>query len=246
MFVPCIPVLLAGNKSIVALIDLGYQPIIDFEVAGTHCYSSQGIISHNCGKTVTGAIETVFHLSGAYPLWWEGRRFEGPISAWACGTSNETTKNVVQAELLGKLEKDTNVSDDLIGMGTGMIPASLIAGVEFHAQIRGAVKTAWIRHVSGKRSVLGFKSYEQSSVAFEGTAIDWIWMDESAPLDVYTECLMRTMTGQGGEVIITATPLNGLTDLVMQFMPDGVVPEWQTCKKCGRQLMEHGHECPLT
>lgn len=204
--------------------DLPDQVILDLTVPRTNCYFSQGIVSHNCGKTVAGAYETTLHLSGRYPPWWEGRRFDGPISAWACGVSNETTKNVVQAELFGKLEKDDSVSDSVIGMGTGMIPSDLIAGVEFHAQIRGAIKTAWIKHVSGKRSSLGFKSYEQGSVAFEGTAMDWIWMDESADLAIYTECLMRTMTGDG-EIVITATPLNGLTELVMQFMPDGVVPE---------------------
>lgn len=207
--------------------DLPDQVILDITVPSTNCYISQGLVSHNCGKTVAGAYETALHLGGIYPDWWEGRRFEGPISAWACGVSNETTKNVVQAELLGRLEKDEVVSEGMIGMGTGMIPAHLIAGVEFHAQIRGAVKTAWIKHVSGRRSMLGFKSYEQGSTAFEGTAMDWVWMDESADLEIYTECLMRTMTGQGGEIIITATPLNGLTDLVMQFMPDGVVPETQ-------------------
>lgn len=212
---------------------------------GTHCYASQGVVSHNCGKTVAGAFETAIHVGGLYPDWWEGRRFEGPITAWCCGVSNETTKNVVQAELFGKLEKDVTVSAEVIGMGTGMIPAHLIAGVEFHAQIRGAIKTAWIRHASGKRSSIHFKSYEQSSTAFEGAAVDWIWMDESADLSIYTECLMRTMTGQGGEVIITATPLNGLTDLVMQFMPDGVVPDWQTCKKCDKPLMAIDHTCQI-
>lgn len=181
------------------------------------------IVTHN---TVAGAYETALHLCGAYPDWWEGRRFDRAISAWACGVSNETTKNVVQAELLGRLEKDDGASEGMLGMGTGMIPSHLIAGVEFHAQIRGAIKTAWIKHVSGKRSVLGFKSYEQSSTAFEGASIDLVWMDESADLDIYTECLMRTMTVDGC-VMITATPLNGLTDLVMQFMPDGVVPESQ-------------------
>lgn len=244
IFVPFVPLLLAGNTSIVALIDLGYQPIIDFEVQDTHCYESQGVISHNCGKTITGAFEMATHLTGLYPPWWEGRVFEETGTYWAAGTSNETTKNIVQAELLGKLEKDTSISDDVIGMGTGMIPSHLIAAVEFHAQIRGAIKTAWVRHVSGKRNSLNFKSFEQSSTAFEGQSVLLSWLDESPPLDVYTETLMRSLTTEGG-VMITATPLVGLTDLVMQFMPDGVVPEWETCKACGKQLMAIDHLCPI-
>ncbi len=195
------------------------------------------------GKSTAGAFELACHLQNLYPEWWPGRRFDYPIIAWACGTSNEKTKAIVQTELLGRLEKDTAVGDDHIGMGTGMIPAEKIAAVEFHAQIRGAIKTAWIRTPSGKRSSVIFKSYEQGPEAYEGENVDFIWMDESGPLEIYTECLMRTMT-RDGSVAITATPLNGLTDLVQQFMPDGVVPEWQTCK-CGKQLMAIDHLCPL-
>lgn len=203
-----------------------YPKHLEFFRAGRFYRSRLFSAGNRVGKTICGAYESTCHLTGIYPDFWEGRRFEKEISAWACGTSNETTKNVVQAELLGRLEKDDSLAMEHIGLGTGMIPGHLIAGVEFHAQIRGAIKTAWIKHVSGKRSVLSFKSYEQGSTAYEGTAMDWIWMDESPDLAIYTECLMRTMTGDG-ELIITATPLNGLTDLVMQFMPDGVIPETQ-------------------
>lgn len=151
----------------------------------------------------------------------------------------------MQAELLGRLDKDDSVSDGLIGMGTGMIPAARIVGFEAHAQIRGAMKSVWVRHVTGRRSLLQFKSYEQTSVAFEGSAQHVIWGDEEIPLDVYTECIMRLMT-TGGMFYSTSTPLRGLTDIVQQFMPDGIVPEWQTCDICGKQLMEIGHECRLT
>jgi phage terminase large subunit-like protein len=204
------------------------------------CFSA----GNRTGKTIAGSFELTLHLTGRYPDWWPGRRFDTAGLYWACGTTNETTKNILQAELLGRLEKDTSVGEDVIGMGTGMIPAADIAGVEFHAQIRGAIKTAWIRHVSGKRSELGFRSFEAGQPAFEGVARQGILLDEEPPLDVYTECLMRLMT-TGGCLMLTSTPLKGLTDVVAQFMPDGVVPEWQTCKVCGKQLMDFDHACPV-
>ena len=39
------------------------------------------------GKTLSiGGYETALHLSGLYPPWWEGKRFEEPILVWAAGT----------------------------------------------------------------------------------------------------------------------------------------------------------------
>ncbi len=221
-----------------------YPRHMEYFRAGKYYRSRMFSAGNRVGKTFAGAFELACHLQNSYPDWWPGRRFDYPIVAWACGTSNEKTKGIVQAELLGKLEKDDNVGHDHIGLGTGMVPSAAIAAVEFHAQIRGAIKTAWIRTKEGKRSSLAFKSYEQGAEAYEGEACDFIWLDESCSLEIYTECIMRTMT-RGGCVSITATPLNGLTDLVMQFMPDGVVPEWETCKSCGKKLMAIDHECAV-
>ncbi len=220
-----------------------YPRHLEYFRAGNFYRSRLFSAGNRVGKTFAGGFEMACHLSNEYPDWWPGRRFDYPITAWACGTSNEKTKGIVQAELLGKLEKDDNVGSEHIGLGTGMIPARLIASVEFHPQVRGAIKTAWVRTKSGKRSSVAFKSYEQGSEAYEGEAVDFIWLDESPSLEIYVECIMRTMT-RDGCVSITATPLNGLTELVQQFMPDGVVPEWETCK-CGKQLMAIGHACPI-
>ena len=79
---------------------------------------------------------------------------------------------------------------------------------------------AWIRHVSGGTSVLGFKSYQQGRKTFQGTSQDFVWLDEECPLDIYTECVMRTATTDG-LVWLTFTPLMGLTPLVLEFLPGG-------------------------
>ena len=46
-----------------------------------------------------------------------------------------------------------------------------------------------------------------------------IWLDEESPTDIYTECLLRTMT-TNGVIYLTLTPLLGLTDLALSFLPD--------------------------
>lgn len=70
-----------------------------------------------------------------------------------------------------------------------------------------------VRHVTGGISKLGFKSYDQGRKKFQGTSKELIWLDEEPPLDVYTECLTRTMT-VNGLVLCTFTPLEGATDVV--------------------------------
>jgi phage terminase large subunit-like protein len=76
-----------------------------------------------------------------------------------------------------------------------------------------------VKHARGGVSSLGFKSYSEGRAKFQGTAKHVIWIDEEAPMDVYTEALMRTMTTDG-IVMVTFTPLNGYSELVQSFLED--------------------------
>lgn len=77
-----------------------------------------------------------------------------------------------------------------------------------------------IQHASGGWSELGLKSYQQGRGSFEGTERHGIWLDEEPPLEIYSECLIRTAT-TNGIVYITFTPLEGTTGTVMMFLqPD--------------------------
>jgi phage terminase large subunit-like protein len=184
---------------------------LDFTVEETHCYESGGIVSHNSGKSFgIGGYETSLHLTGRYPEWWEGRRFRRPIDAWSASDTSETTRDIVQQILLG----------DIGDFGSGLIPKDCILGVPTHrAGVPGAVDTVRIKHVSGGASTLGLKSFDQGRKKFQGTARDLIWLDEEGPLDVYTECLTRLMT-RDGIMICTFTPLNGLSDVVLLYLPE--------------------------
>jgi phage terminase large subunit-like protein len=174
------------------------------------------------GKTRAGACEMTYHLTGEYPVWWVGRRFEKPINAWAAGSKFQTVRDIVQAELLGKPAPDNNTKpDDPIGLGTGMVPLRCIRKVRPRSGgVADAIELAYIKHVSGGTSTLGFKSYDQGRKAFEGTGQDVIWVDEECPYDIYLECLTRLLTTKG-IIYLTFTPLQGLTDVVLRFLPGG-------------------------
>jgi phage terminase large subunit-like protein len=62
--------------------------------------------------------------------------------------------------------------------------------------------------------------YSQRRKSFEGTAQDCIWLDEECPYDVYLECLTRLLTTRG-IIWSTFTPLQGLTEVVLRFLPAG-------------------------
>jgi phage terminase large subunit-like protein len=85
-----------------------------------------------------------------------------------------------------------------------------------------AVQTMWVRHATGGMSSVEFMSYDQKREAFQGTARSIVWLDEECPEDIYAECLMRTMTTDG-LMMITFTPLQGLTPFIASWLERSVV-----------------------
>ena len=183
-----------------------YQKHLDFFAAGT-TKERLFMAANRVGKSEAGAYELPCHLPGLYPHWWAGRRFDEPVECWAVGTNSQTTRDIVQAKLLGSVQAP----------GTGMVPAHLIEQTISARGLAGALEGAQVRHVSGGLSLVGLKSYEQGRQSFEGTAKHVVWCDEEPPQDVYTEILYRTITTQG-MVLVTFTPLQGMSDVVKGFL----------------------------
>lgn len=175
--------------------------------------------ANRVGKTFSaGGYELACHLTGLYPDWWEGKRFHHPIRAWACGKTNETTRDIVQSTLLGEIEwQGRNKLVD----GSGIIPREKIGTGPGHVTwkqgVPDLVDTIRIKHVRGW-SKLGLKSYQQGRGSFEGTSQHVIWDDEEPPMDVYGEQIMRTMTTRG-ILMLTFTPLEGMSEVVQRFLP---------------------------
>jgi hypothetical protein len=148
-----------------------YPKHMEFFAAGATHMERCFMAANRVGKTRAGACEMTYHLTGLYPPWWTGKRFDHPIDAWACGSTGQTVRDTVQAELLGKVGPDKNPRpEDRIGLGTGMIPLRYILKVRPQAGgVADAIDRAFIQHVSGGTSILGFKSYSQGRKSFEGT-----------------------------------------------------------------------------
>jgi phage terminase large subunit-like protein len=189
-----------------------YGKHLEFFRAGARFKERLFMAANRVGKTIAGAFEATCHLTGLYPEWWEGRRFEQATDGWACGNTSQTTRDVVESVLLGK------------SAGLGIIPADRIVQTVAGRSLTGSVETVWVRHVSGKNSKLGFKTYEQGRRSFEGEAKDFIWCDEEPPMDVYTEMLYRLLTTKG-LIWTTFTPLLGMSEVVSRFLESPEDPE---------------------
>lgn len=189
-----------------------YVKHLEFFAAGAKYRERLFLAANRVGKSEgVGAYETALHLTGQYPEWWQGRRFKRPVKALASGDTNTTVRDIVQAKLFGPAGH----------MGTGMIPADCIVGEPASKMgLKDAFESARIKHVSGGVSNLVLRSYEQGRKAFQGTELDLAWEDEEPPLEIHTENVVRTMT-TNGLVMNTFTPLSGLTEVVLQFLPGG-------------------------
>ena len=203
-----------------------YKKHISFFEAGPNFRERLMLAANRFGKTEgIGGYETTLHLTGLYPKWWKGVRFNRPIDAWAAGDTNTTVRDIIQHKLLGPFHS----------VGTGLIPQDLILKKTTKQGVSEAFETVYVQHASGGVSKISFKSYDQKRKAFQGTKIDLIWLDEEPPQDVYTECLLRTMKTEEGEVqrlmLLTFTPLKGLSDVVLSFLPGGKLDEKATGSK---------------
>ncbi len=164
-----------------------------------------------------GAYEATVHATGLYPDWWTGLRFNRPNAGWVAGDTSKTVKEIIQQKLVGKPTQP----------GSGMIPEELIVNRIAKSGVAEAIETLYVRHITGGVSIITFKSYDQKRISFQGTSQDWIWLDEEVDEAIYTECCMRCMKTSdfaGGTVFLTFTPLQGISEVVQLYLPDGVTP----------------------
>lgn len=191
-----------------------YAKHLEFFAAGATYNERLFMAGNRVGKTEAGSYELVAHLTGEYPHWWTGRRFNKPISVWVAGDTTKTVRDIIQAKLIGPPESP-------ILWGTGIVPKDylLLDSITRISGVANAIDSFSVRHKDGWVNTVQLKSYEQGRKTFQGTEKDLIVLDEEPPKDIYDESLMRTMT-TNGMVYLTFTPLSGMSEVVMSFMSD--------------------------
>ena len=200
-----------------------YTHAVKFFAAGLTHDDRCVIAANRVGKSFMAGYEMTCHLTGKYPHWWRGRRFKTPIKAWAAGITNETTKEGIQEILFGSF----------LDPGTGLIPQDDIVKITNKVNAPGAIGSCYVKHydTNGEYdgdSLIIMKTYDQGPDKFQAVSVHVIWLDEE-PKDhkIYEECLLRTTKTSdfpGGIIMLTFTPLFGLSKVVLEFLPYGRHP----------------------
>lgn len=200
---------------------------MDFFQAGAKYRQRLALAANRVGKTEgMGLYELTMHCTGDYPSWWKGRRFKRPVRCWASGDTSKTVREILQLKLLGPVGS----------YGTGLVPGENLEKTTRAGGVADTVEVIYVKHKAGGLSSITLKSYEQGVEGFQGTEIDVILLDEEPPLDIYIECLMRTMTNNG-IIMCTFTPLLGMSQVVRKFLPNGKIKEGEVV-----ETDEHGNK----
>lgn len=182
----------------------------EFHAAGQNYRIRALLAANQVGKTLSAGAEVAMHLTGLYPDWWDGERFENPVRWLAGSESAELTRKGIQRILLGPPEIEAE-------WGTGMIPKSTLASTSRRPGVPDAVATISVRHITGGLSVIQLASYDQGRSKWQADTVDGVWFDEEPPQDIFTEGLTRTNVVLG-PVLLTMTPLLGMSDVVRRLL----------------------------
>jgi phage terminase large subunit-like protein len=178
-----------------------YPSQLAFFAAGSSGLHQRFIYGGNqSGKTLSCGAEVSWHLTGAYPDWWAGKRFNKPIRVWAVGESTMLVRDTLQRKLCGDDEFGTGLLPlEAFGRKPLMIPGGT-----------GAADTLFIQHstdgVIDGTSTLSFKSYEQRREKLQSESLDLVWCDEKPDEQIYSELLART-SATDGHLLVSYTPV---------------------------------------
>lgn len=170
---------------------------------------------NRCGKTLCTSAEWCMHLTGNYPDWWNGYRYDRPINIWVAGVTNAETSQSLKTYYIGDVGKE------------GFIHSSLIVHQDKQKHLY------YVQHSSGGVSKLRFKSYEQRGGAWQAETLDGIHLDEEPPSEIYSEAITRTISTSAyhhGMVTASLTPLSGVTHFMLQYM------ERLLCDENGKEI----------
>ena len=143
------------------------------------------------GKSVCGAIETVWYATGLHPF----LKIEHAMDGWVVSLTRQVQRDVAQAKILQYLPPEWIVKTVMVS-GSSFAPA------------HGVIDFILVRNVFGTVSKIGFRNCEQGRERFQGVSLDYVWFDEEPPEDIYDECLLRLLDC-GGVHWVTMTPLKG-------------------------------------
>lgn len=188
-------------------------------MAATKDYKRCTIFGANrVGKTLGWCYALACFLTGKYPHWWQGRRFEKAIMAWAAGVSSTQVRDSLQKYLFGTRDN----------------PGGFVAAEDIHSCSwgqDGCLERVVVKSAYGL-SQCEFKTYAMNQERFQSATLDVALMDEEPKAGIYTEAVTRTAT-TGGLILTGFTALKGVTPLIAHLLPEFADGEPTSPEKSG-------------
>ncbi len=187
-----------------------YKKQLEFHAAGLTYRFRTLMAANQVGKTLSAGSEVAMHLTGEYPSWWSGMRFNRP-TRWIGGSeSAELTRKGIQRIMVGEPEVEAK-------WGTGTVPKKRLKSWARRQGVPDALASFSVTHVSGGVSVMQLASYDQGRARWQADTVDGVWFDEEPPADIYSEGVTRTNTTLG-PVLMTLTPIFGMSDVCRRLL----------------------------
>lgn len=135
------------------------------------------------GKTEGGGHEAVCYVTGKHQY----RDIDPGCEIWVGCPSFDVQKDTTQKKI------------------EAYLPEGMIDHISYiHSGI-------WKEVLLTNGSKITFKSYEQGREKWQGAGKRLVWFDEEPPKEIWEEALMRHEAGVSLDVILTMTPVNGMT-----------------------------------
>ena len=164
-----------------------FEHQLKFFKTGTN--DRRGILAANrIGKTVSTCYETACHLTGRYPDWWPGKRFDKPVNVMMAGEGWQQVALVLQNEMLGT--NDVKITESI---GSGMLPRETIVFDTMRNDGANCMGLE-VRHRSGSNSYLLFANYTQEVRQMQGFKLNLAIFDEQPPDDFFSEIVTVSYT----------------------------------------------------
>lgn len=176
---------------------------LEFHATGLIARERMFRAGNRVGKSFSVSREGAMHLTGVYPEWWNGYKYENPINMWAAGISGKEMLQLTEY-YIGNLSQPGAIHPSLI------VKQNLLENLYY------------VQHSSGGVSRLRIKTYEQQADAWQAETVDLIHLDEEPTKPkIYSEAITRTASvkpGQYGMIMLSMTPLHGMTTLLLKYM----------------------------
>lgn len=179
----------------------------------SHAFVADNLVVSNSGKSHAAAHRVAWDATGLYPDWYTGPKTERGPDMWVIGDTNENTRDNCQRKLFGP-NPDSPGWTDKPGEEALLHTRYIVGKPTRRTGVPGAFDSVFVKHVpSDTLTKITFKSHSMDQQALASWTGDRVWVDEELPKEKFDELLMRIIRRQG-QLLLSFTPLLGLTDLV--------------------------------